>query len=350
MLSELKYFKKIIYSNFRRLNFPHKLSYILTYRCNLHCKMCKIWQKTPVPELGLVEIESFFKKSNNFSWLGITGGEPFLREDVSEVAKVILDNCQELAAIHFATNGMLTSKIMKTVESVFKYKKTRTKLLFTLSIDGPPELHDDIRGFQGAWNNCMNTFKELKKHKHIQVRIGVTLSAFNLDAFKETLNSLQSAYPPIRFDDININLFNKSAFYYDNKDLPDLDPLQAATCIDGILAMDRDRFTLNNFLRRRYLRLYQKYIQLKKCPLKCQALSATCILEPQGDVYPCGVYGVKVANIKEYDYDLKKIWLSDLAKKLSLDCATGRCPSCWSPCDAFSAIAGSLLNFNLWRS
>lgn len=349
MFKELNYLKKILYSNFTRLRFPHKISYILTYKCNLRCKMCNIWKKEPIKELDLEEIERFFKTSNSFSWVGITGGEPFLRDDVTEVMKVILDNCKELVAIHFATNGTLTSKIIKVVENTLKYKRNNTKLLFTLSVDGPPLLHDDIRGVKGTWNNCINTFKELRKNKVIHARIGVTLSSFNFDRFEETFESIKTAYPQLRFDDINVNIFNKSSFYYNNKDMPDLDFVKILEKIDRILEMDRGSFTINNFLRRRYLRLYKRYVQFKKCPLKCQALSAICILGSQGEIYPCGIYGLRVADIREYNYDLRRIWSSALAKKLSADCSNGICPSCWSPCDAYSTISGSLFNFNLWR-
>ncbi len=348
MFSKLKYLKKIIYSNFGRLESPHKISYVATYKCNLRCRMCNIWRKEPVEELSLAEAEKFFKTSNSFSWVGITGGEPFLRGDIGQLARIILNNCRQLVAIHFATNGSLTAKITETAENILKHKKN-TQLLFTLSIDGPPGLHDEIRGVKGAWDNCLNTYKELKKNKNIQARIGITLSSANLTKFKDTFLSLKEAYPKLEFDDININIFSKSSFYYTNQDLPDLDPAVTQAAINEILKMDQDPLTLNNFLRRRYLKLYARYVRLKKCPLNCRALSASCILDPQGDIYPCGIYGVKVGNIREDNYDLKKIWQGGLAKKISGDCFAGRCPSCWSPCDAYSTMAASLFDLNLWR-
>lgn len=350
MLRELGYLKTMIFSNLSRLNFPHKISYVTTYRCNLRCKICNIWRKKTIGELSLEEINKFFRKSNAFFWVGITGGEPFLREDMSEIIKTILDNCFRLVALHFATNGTLTDRIINTLENILRYKKPKVKLLFTLSIDGPPNLHDEIRGVSGAWFNCINTFKELKKDRFIQAKIGITLSSFNLTNFKETFESLKTAYPLLRFDDIGINIFHKSSFYYNNENMPDLDFARALKEIDRILDMDKDALSINNFLRRRYLKLYKRYMQTKKCPLKCQALSATCVLDPQGYVYPCGIYAVNIANIKEHNYDLRKIWSKPYVKELSIKCSKSVCPSCWSPCDAYSAIVGSLFRFNLWRS
>ena len=332
-----------------RLNFPHKISYVVTYRCNLMCKMCNIWKKKLNEELNIDQIERFFAKSNRFSWVGITGGEPFLREDITEIVKIILDNCQELTAIHFATNGTMTSRIVDSVEKILRYKNKKIKLLFTLSIDGAPSLHDYIRGVEGTWLKCVTTFNKLKAVKSVQARIGTTLSHYNFDKFYETFLSLKEAYPHLRFDDFTINVFHKSSLYYNNNTMPELDYSSTIKEIDKILKLDQDGFTINNFLRRKYLKLYKKYAHNKKCPLRCQALSSTCLLEPQGDIYPCGIYAQRIANIVEENYDLEKIWSYAYVKNLSKKCLKSVCPSCWTPCDAYSAIAGSLWRVDLWR-
>ena len=350
MYRELKYFKKIIQSNYTRLPFPHKISYIVTYKCNLRCQMCNIWKKGSTNELNLEEIEMFFKASNKFSWVGITGGEPFLKDNITDIVKIILDNCKELVAIHFASNGTMTNKIMEVVKSALKYKNKKARLLFTLSIDGSPQLHDGIRGVKGSWNRCLETFSLLKEIKSVKPRIGITLSNYNFDRFSDIFKSLKEVHTTLGFDDITINVFHKSSFYYNNENMSELNYSLMINTIDRILKADRSPFTINNFLRRKYLSLYKKYVQSTKCPLRCQALSASCVLDPRGDIYPCGIYEKRIANIKEYNYDLGKIWIEPVVKKLSKECSRGLCPSCWSPCDAYSAIGGSLFSFNLWRS
>jgi MoaA/NifB/PqqE/SkfB family radical SAM enzyme len=347
MLPEIKYLKKIACSNFMRLDFPHKISYAVTYRCNLRCKMCHIWGKKPVEELSLDQVERFFAKSNRFSWVGITGGEPFLREDIAEVVKIIIDHCPDLTAVHFATNGTMTNKIGASVEKILAHRKV--KLLFTLSIDGPSSLHDEIRGVEGTWLKCVATFKRLRAMKSVQARIGTTLSHLNFDKFHETFLALKEVYPLLRFDDFTINIFHRSSLYYENTALPELDRANIIKAIEKILELDKDSFTLNNFLRRRYLKLYKKYAHSNKCPLRCQALSSSCLLEPQGDIYPCGIFPQRIANVLEHDYDLEKIWSLPATKNLSMKCMRSECPSCWTPCDAYSAIAGSLGRFDLWR-
>ena len=93
--------KKIFLSNFLRLRFPYKLTFTLTYKCNLECKTCFIWKKKHQEELTLNEIDRFFKKSNSFSWIDLTGGEIFLREDLLDILEIIFKHCRNLCILHF---------------------------------------------------------------------------------------------------------------------------------------------------------------------------------------------------------------------------------------------------------
>lgn len=337
------FLKSVIASNFKRLSFPFKLSCAVTYRCNLRCNMCNIWKKPKDDnELKINEIENFFKKSNKFSWVGITGGEAFLRHDLPDIVDIIIKYCRRLDAIHFATNAQLKENIFNVIDRI-RSRNQKIKIVFSLSIDGPPELHDRIRGVNGAWEKAVNVFVALKKTKLAKAQINFTISADNIERFEDTFLSLKAVYHALRFDDITVNIFQKSGFYYDNQGMPGLDADRLKKEILKIQKMDKDSLSINNLLRRRYLSLYGRYLDTKKCPLKCQALSSTCFLDPYGSLFPCAVYNKKFLNIKNMEEGLSSIWNSEYARRLSYECSHDICPGCWSPCDAYSAIAGSLL-------
>ena len=131
--------------------------------------------------------------------------------------------CKELCVLHFATNGTLTEKIIDVAEDLIKHKNFKTKILFSISIDGKKDLHDLIRGIPGSWEKSIRTFIELKKMPRIEPRINITLSNHNMDAFEETFLSVKNVFPSLMFDDIGLNIFQKSSFYYSNQDLPDLE-------------------------------------------------------------------------------------------------------------------------------
>ena len=89
--SELYFLRAIVASNMKRLSFPFKCSFAVTYRCNMRCAMCNIWKKPPGgEELTAEEIAKFFRRAGKFSWVGITGGEPFLRDDLPGVIDAIV--------------------------------------------------------------------------------------------------------------------------------------------------------------------------------------------------------------------------------------------------------------------
>ncbi|MBF0531828.1 MAG: radical SAM protein [Candidatus Omnitrophica bacterium] len=338
----------IIASNFKRLSSPFKLGYAVTYRCNLKCKMCNIWHKDDHSrELSVFDIEKFFLKPHGLHWVGLTGGECFLRADLPEIADVIISNSKQLSAMHIATNGTRTDKIDHFMTEVRK-KHRKIKFVFTVSIDGPSDIHNKIRGVEGVWEKALTTFKMLKKMPLVKPQFGFTLSHSNVGQFEDTFHSLKDVYPQLRFDDISVYIFQKSSFYYDNQDMLDLDKNVRIKEINKILALDKEGCTLNNFLRRKFLQMYLTYLQTSQTPIKCQSAASTCYLDPYGTLYPCSVWNRKLFNIKETNLSLKEIWQTNEANNIYKDVLSNKCTGCWTPCDAYSAMGGSLLQTILW--
>jgi len=70
----------VAFSNVAELKSPYRLTFAVTYRCQLECIMCGIWRKPPSPELGADEIAEFFSINRGFSWIKI--GRASCRERV----------------------------------------------------------------------------------------------------------------------------------------------------------------------------------------------------------------------------------------------------------------------------
>ncbi|MFH1715174.1 MAG: radical SAM protein [Elusimicrobiota bacterium] len=343
-IPDIYFLKKIAASNVKRLSFPFKCSFAVTYKCNLRCKMCNIWKKNDErQEVSLADIKNFFKHADKFSWVGITGGEPFLRNDIQDISDVIINESKYLSALHYATNGFLSDRIIETVKNIRKDHKNQ-RLVFTVSIDGHPELHNDIRGIENLWDKAVATFIALKNISNVKAQIGFTISKYNIGKFNEMFNAFKKEYPSLNFNDINVNIFQRSSFYYDNDNMDSVDDSELYNQLNDIFSLDTGRqFSINNFLRRTYLKFYPQYIQNKKTPVKCQAMSSTFFMDPYGDIYPCAIHKRKLINMRDVQKNFKEIWTSAEAKKISDECAQNKCPVCWSPCDAFSAISSSLI-------
>ena len=153
--------RRALEANFRRLDFPYKLTFCITFWCNYRCQTCNIWEMRPRDELGLDEIRHFFQRSSRFLWVDLTGGEVFLRKDFVEICEAVLTSCRNLILLHFPTNGYLTDKIVTQVREIRKMRPER--LIITVSTDGDEAMNDEIRGVQGGWRRQIETFRRLRE-------------------------------------------------------------------------------------------------------------------------------------------------------------------------------------------
>ena len=73
--------------------------------CNLNCKHCRVSEKNDNEKLSLKEAKNLLAECwyNGITMLNLSGGEPFLRNDIFE----ILDYAQKFEDIVITTNGTL---------------------------------------------------------------------------------------------------------------------------------------------------------------------------------------------------------------------------------------------------
>lgn len=154
---------------------PLAVSYIITNRCNYSCSYCARW-RTPMPELTTDQVCRMMSelKTLGTRFFQITGGEPFLREDLHEVVR---HGKQCGFHIGLNTNGSLLDRnpeALKYIDSV------------ALSLDGGCTIHETVRppGSFDAVLSAIDTFKE----QGIPVRITTTLTAHNTGSVDELVD------------------------------------------------------------------------------------------------------------------------------------------------------------------
>ena len=346
MIKQFMLARNIMGSNFKRLNFPYKLTFIATYKCQSRCVYCKIWERKPADELKLDEIQAFFKKSNKFSWVDLTGGEVTLRSDFVDVANAIITNCKDLYHLHTPTNGLAPALIEKKMREIMELKPN--KYVVTVSLDGPRELNDKLRGVKGDFDKVIDTVKRLRQinDKNFKVVIGFTLSASNKGTFQQMINQVREEIPEIQTDDFHMNVAHVSGHYYENVDTNALNA-DLREDVRKYRKSRKNKLTPIGFLENQYLRLADQYLQTGKTPLTCQALAGSVFIDSFGYIYPCTIYSKKLANIKDIDYDLETYWNTKMIKDLRKDIEKGNCPHCWTPCEAYQSILAKLIRIKL---
>jgi len=332
--------KNILLSARGKLKHPYKLTFAITNKCNLRCKTCHIWKKKPVGELSFEEIDKFFNVNNFFNWIDITGGEIFLRKDLSEITKSIKRNIKNLVMLHYPTNGFLTDRIVEVTEEITSLDFNN--LVITVSIDGKKNIHNEIRGNEKSFDRCIETYKELKKNKDLKVYLGCTLSPFNINHFGNFFTELKDYIPNLKYSDIHLNIYHYSENLYSNEPMY-FDKKKVIGLIDAFIK--KKGFKLFNpisLLEYTYMKNIKNYLLGNRTPFNCKSGKISCFVDPIGNVYPCTGYNVILGNLRDNDYDLLKILTNKDAVLLNKKIRNGKCPHCWTPCEAYQNILSNL--------
>jgi radical SAM protein with 4Fe4S-binding SPASM domain len=145
---------------------PEGVGFHLTNRCNLRCKMCFLWagDKSPRDVLERYRREEMSTErwleivdelARHKPSIGLSGGEPFLFEGAVEIIRRIK---QKGMYCSINTNGMLLEKFARDL--------VETKVdIVRVSIDGPPDIHDEIRGVSGCFERLMRGIEAVNQLK-----------------------------------------------------------------------------------------------------------------------------------------------------------------------------------------
>ena len=71
------------------------------------------------------------------------------------------------------------------------------------------------------------------------------------------------------------------------------------------------------------------------------------VLKSNGDVYPCEILNKKIGNIKNYNYDFKKLWFTSLAKKTRNWIKSTNCNCHWECIYSYNLISNPKYVFKI---
>jgi MoaA/NifB/PqqE/SkfB family radical SAM enzyme len=145
------------------------LSHLITNRCNATCAFCP-WRFPSGDELTTEEIAGLYQQAArlgfplNFIW----GGEPLLREDLTEVVRFSQSRGMSTSVF---TNGYLLPQ---------HNEFARHSDAIILSLDTADETHDSIRGREGLFKNAVQGIEMVKaKYPNVEILINCLLSRLN---------------------------------------------------------------------------------------------------------------------------------------------------------------------------
>lgn len=276
--------------------------------------MCNIWNNpTKVSEEFKPELLEKLPQVNS---VNITGGEPFVREDIEEIVKVLRKKTKRIV---FSTSGFFSDRIIALAR---KYPD----LGFRISIEGLSCKNDELRGREGGFDKGLRTLLELRRMGIKDIGFGITVSNNN----SEDMLHLYELNRNLKMQFATASFHNSFYFHkYDNK-VTNVDEVCAN--FDELIQRLMKENSPKSWFRAFFNLGLINYIKGGRRMLPCEAGSENFFVDPYGNVLPCNgmeedCWFDTMGNLHDAS-DFMEIWNSEKAQQVREKVAN--CPkSCW---------------------
>jgi len=165
----------------------------MTYRCTSNCNMCTIWKRGKNYDNSKeLTLEDWKKVIDDLDKTGVWlfelfGGDSLLRKDVTIPLIEYIKKKNEKAWVDLPTNCNLLDK--DTATALVKSGLDR----IYISLDGPIEIHDNIRGKDGTYNRVQKALEYIVEAKNKlnsntpDIVINCTVSKSNFHIFEQII-------------------------------------------------------------------------------------------------------------------------------------------------------------------
>ncbi len=327
-------------------NIPMSLNFFVTDRCNAACDHCFFWKETDGltrDEFSINKIDTLAAGLKGLQQVLLTGGEPFLREDLNQICEKFLHHGVKFITI--PTNGILTRRIVALGTDVARHKNLET-LRINISLDGLRDGHDAIRNVPGCYDQALETIHRLKEVSHIypklQVSVLTTLSQKNISGLKTFIETVNKLNIPLIFSIVRGANYN--TFGVRNEHKADFDPRDETSMLSiaeiekarRIIAQSTNQssFVNWNIFQERKFDLSINILKQKRRIFRCLAGYFDGVIYSNGDVSLCELTR-PIANLNDFDMQFDKLWWSEQAERMRA--VTTNC-CCLHGCNILSSM------------
>ncbi|MCL2389536.1 MAG: radical SAM protein, partial [Elusimicrobia bacterium] len=325
---------------------PAYLINFVTERCNASCPHCFLKFDKKTEEMRLEEYEKIASScGKNLQMVALTGGEPFLRDDLFEIADIWYSNAK-LKYISVTTNGSMPDKIENFARRA-QERKMPAGIFFSYDFIG--EKFSQNRNLKDLHLNVIKSYKAVKKFPKLDTGFSITVSPQNaenaVEVYRYLLNEIgvkniniillrgEQACALDAVSKQNIAKAYKNIWACRNKDFDEnvLKGFSARPLIS--LAVNAKNKIANKHILDTFVN--DKYIA------PCFAGSLLGVIYADGDVAPCELLADKIGNLKDFNYNFADLWRSPAAYALRSKIKKTKC-HCTFECAWSVNILGNL--------
>ncbi len=314
-------------------DYPVDALLAVTYRCNARCVMCNIWR---MPAQNELSPEEWSNVPSTLRDINISGGEPFLRDDLPKLVAVFRKRCPR-ARIIISSNGIGPERIRLLAPDLVRIDPA---IGVGISIDGIGETHDRIRGVRGAYVEAMESLEILKGAGVNDLRVAFTAVEQNLDEMEdvyELSRKLDVQYSCVVAHDSDVYFRTKGKF------VKSLDALTGR--LNSVALKELSTSNPKRWFRSYFYKGLADYLRNGKRILPCLAGVATVFIDPTGEVYPCNVLDLSMGNLR--DGAFRELWRGESAVDVRRRVRSCSRP-CWMMCSARASIRKNPFKAGVW--
>ena len=269
---------------------------IVTYRCNARCNMCNRYKAPSKPEEEIT-VETI-RKLPEMYFTNITGGEPFIREDLKDIIRELYKKSDRIV---ISTNGFFTDRIVDLCREF-------PQVGIRISIEGLEQTNNEIRGLDDGFNKGYTTLKTLVEMGMKDVGFGMTVQ----DKNAADLVPLYEISDKLNMEFATASLHN--SFYFVESNNIIRDRLMVAENFEKLINRLLESNSPKKWFRAYFNHGLINYIFSQKRLLPCDMSFDTFFIDPYGDVMPCNGTKEKevMGNLKEQEWD--ELWNSEKAE------------------------------------
>ncbi|MCK5861627.1 MAG: radical SAM protein [Candidatus Hydrogenedentes bacterium] len=349
-------FIKVFAHNLLHFNQPGQLVLFVTNRCNCQCAMCfnaaNVFVSDRKEDMSIEDIEKIARSLYPLPQLLLSGGEPFVRNDVAAIIHAFYTYAGT-RQFSIPTNGTFTHRTAAVCEEVLQECSGIT-LNLNLSLDNIGAAHDKQRGLEGCYEHLCKTYEQLDplrtRYKGLSVNINTVITENTVNATDEIVNTIRTRFSP-NYHAVAILRSNHEAA------VPEalLNVLVEKMCLEvtekksfnALPFLSRIVPALGNVIKKKYIRSLSDQ---KRC-FTCLAGKKIIVITADGRLMPCEPLWLEeairkhenenhylIAKLKEFDYDVTAALSTKRSKEIKDFVAEKKC---W--CSYMCAIQNGIL-------
>ena len=317
--------------------YPVYLIQFVTQRCNAKCPHCFVDFKAEEDELTLEQIEKIAKTSGKcLRNVALTGGEPFIRNDIFEIADIWYKN-STVQSLSITTNGSMPDRIEQFAKQAYKLD-IPFYIFFSYDLIG--EKFSEYRRLKDLHLKVLESYKILKSYGNkFNSAFQITITP---DTYETAIETYKYIRDELKIENINIPLIRGekadclSAEMRENlaKTYETLELMREEDYNNNQLIGFTDK-SLTSILLDAKNKMLWKYVlkvfKEQKYISPCLSGSLLGIIYYNGDVAPCEILKDTMGNLKDYNCNFMELWDSYISKEERKKIAETKC-FCTSEC------------------